>query len=71
MTYTLFIAENCHQCQEVLDGINELQLKIEIINVDLDQKKPPIDVFAFPALFNGDILLRYGSDILAYLKKKN
>jgi hypothetical protein len=71
MIYNIYIAEDCHQCQEVIDGINELDLEINFINVDLEDKKPPIDVFAFPALFKGDVLLRYGSDIIEYLKKLN
>lgn len=54
----LYVAENCHQCQEVIDGLKELNIDLQIENVDKGGEKPPIDVFAFPALFKGEILLR-------------
>lgn len=68
MIHKLYVAENCHQCQEVIDGLKELNIDLQIENVDKGGEKPPIDVFAFPALFKGEILLRYGSDILEYFK---
>lgn len=69
MIYTLYVAENCHQCQEVVDGLKEMNIELQINNVDTGDSQPPIDVFAFPALFKDDILLRYGSDILTYYQK--
>ena len=69
MIYTLYVAENCHQCQEVVDGLKEMNIELQINNVDTGDPQPPIDVFAFPALFKDDILLRYGSDILTYYQK--
>lgn len=68
MKYKLYVGENCHQCQDVINGIKDRNIEIDIMNVDLDGEKPPIDVFAYPALFKGEILLRYGSDILDYFK---
>lgn len=67
MTYTLYIAENCHQCEEVVDFMNERKLNYDSINVDLSDKKPPIDLFAFPALFREDTLLCYGTDIKRFV----
>ena len=70
MNYIIYVAENCHQCQEVLDGIREQEIEIKVSNIDKGGEKPPIDVFAFPSLFKGEVLLRYGSDILEYFKNK-
>ncbi len=71
MMFSVYVAENCHQCQEIIDYLNKLGKDIPIYNVDLQPKQPPISVFAFPALFKGDILLRYGSDIIEYLDAEN
>ncbi len=70
MSYTLYIGENCHQCSDVLEFINESNVIIEVINTDLTNQKPPISLFAYPALFEDEILLCYGSDIKNYLSKK-
>ena len=70
MIYTLYIAENCHECEEVTDYISASGIELTIINVDKQDEKPPIQVFAFPALFKGDILLRYGSDIMEFFEKQ-
>ena len=68
MKYQLFIGEDCHQCQEVIDEIKEQEIEVDIINIDQSQERPPINVFAYPVLFQGQVLLRYGSDIITYLK---
>lgn len=70
MSYTLFVAENCHQCAEVLTGLENRSIKIKTVNVDKEQAKPPIEVFAFPVLFKNDILMRYGSDILDFFDRE-
>lgn len=70
MAYALYIAENCHECKKVAESLEELSIEVEKFNVDLGSKKPPIPTFAYPALFKGDILLAYGSDIISYLKSK-
>ena len=70
MSYILYVGENCHQCADVLRFISDFGIEVKVINVDLTDQKPPIDLFAFPALFEEKILLCYGSDIKAYLSKK-
>jgi len=42
----------------------------DIYNVDLSSKKPPIDVFVYPALFVDSKLMAYGEDIIAYFENK-
>ena len=69
MTYQLFIGEDCHQCQEVMDYIKSQDISCEVINIDQTDHSPPLKIFAFPALFSGDKLLAYGTDIIDQLKK--
>lgn len=71
MTYILFTADNCHQCEEVEASVRSLDILIEVKNVDTEGEQPPISTFAYPALFKGNILIAYGTDILDYLKKRN
>ncbi len=71
MSYTLYIAENCHQCQEVTDFLKEEKVELEKINIDKGGELPHIQLFAFPALFHEKILLCYGTDIIKYFKKKS
>jgi len=68
MSYTLYIANNCHECEEVEMEVAKLSVELEIINVDESEQKPPIPTFAYPALFKDQILLAYGSDILKRLE---
>jgi len=69
--YTLFVGENCHQCEDISNFLKINNISYREINVDLTDEKPPIQLFAFPALFKGQILLRYGSDIKKYFKNKS
>lgn len=68
MTFTLYVAENCHQCAEVSQWVRE-NTGVSILNVDLDGAKPPIPTFIFPALFQNDGLKAYGEDIIPILKR--
>ncbi len=70
MNLTLFIAENCHECEQVVSEVKAMGLEIAIHNVDRSEEKPPIKTFAYPALFKGELLIAYGSDILNYLNRK-
>ncbi|MEQ8624074.1 MAG: hypothetical protein RJQ00_04440 [Vicingaceae bacterium] len=70
MTYTLYIAENCHQCAEVVNFMNDNKISYNSINVDLTNQQPPFKLFAFPALFNDETLLCYGTDIKSFLSEK-
>ena len=67
MIYTLYVGENCHQCADVIYFMNENKVEYTAINVDLTDKKPPIKLFAYPALFRDETLICYGSDIKNYL----
>jgi len=69
MTYQLYIGTDCHQCQEVMDYIKTQDINCEFINIDQSDSKPPLKIFAFPALFSGNQLLAYGTDIIDQLKK--
>ncbi len=70
MKYQLFIAENCTECQDVVDFIVSNEMEVQISNVDLEDIDPPLNVFAFPALFKERVLLGYGSDIITFFKNK-
>lgn len=69
MAYTLYIGENCHQCDDVVSFLENEKIEFRKVNVDLSNEKPPIKLFAFPALFKDGILIKYGSDIMNYFKK--
>lgn len=64
---TLYIAENCHQCAEVSGWVKENSPETIITNVDKGGDKPPISIFIYPALFEGDGLIAYGEDIVPFL----
>lgn len=68
---TLYIAENCHQCSEVSGWVKENSPKTLISNVDQAGEMPPISIFIFPALFEGDGLIAYGEDIIPFLRSVN
>lgn len=68
--YTLFTANNCTQCAQVESFLNKSNVTFRIVNVDVSEERPPIKIFAFPALFSGEQLLGYGTDINNYIKKK-
>ena len=70
MTYTLYIAENCHQCAEVVNFMKESKVDYNTINVDSTSIAPPIKLFAFPALFKGETLICYGIDIKRFVNKE-
>lgn len=70
MIYTMFIGDNCHECQDVQKELKQLNVELTVFNVDQDAVEPPISIFAYPALFKGEHLIAYGSDIVRYLKKK-
>lgn len=75
MRPTIYLANRCHQCDLVKTYVKKSGVDADIYNVDLTNKKPPIDVFVYPALFMGSNLVAYGEDIITYfenqLAKKN
>lgn len=70
MKYTLFTGDNCHQCAHIITYLEKREIQFRLINVDHSEEPPPIKIYAFPALFEGDELIGYGTDIKEYLSKK-
>lgn len=70
MRPTVYLANRCHQCDLVQKFIKKSGVDVDIYNVDLSNKKPPIDVFVYPALFVNSKLMAYGEDIIAYFKSE-
>ncbi len=64
MKITLYTGNNCHQCKEVIDFLNDKKINFQEINIDENKNKPPIPLFVFPALFINDQLKAYGVDIV-------
>lgn len=69
--YQLYIGENCHECQFVVDQLKELNINYELYNIDREDIAPPIRIYTLPAIFKGNELMAYGSDIIKYLKNKS
>lgn len=70
MNYTIFIGDDCHECDEVVEYMKDNQPEVPIYNLDHDDKEPPIKVYVRPTLFNGSELVCYGSDIIRYFEQK-
>ena len=51
--HTLFTAENCTQCAQVETFLTQNSVAYKKVNVDQSNERPPIQIFAFPALFVG------------------
>lgn len=69
--YTLFTGDNCTQCAQVEKYLAKNNIEFTKVNVDHSTVKPPLQIFAFPALFEADVLIGYGTDIEGYFKKKS
>jgi arsenate reductase-like glutaredoxin family protein len=52
MVNTLYIAENCHDCNAVLKGLKEKQLDIPFVNFDLLKPNLSVELFIFAVLLN-------------------
>lgn len=65
--YTLYVAENCHDCAALLEQLKGAKQTFHLVNVDQQKENPPVSIFAFPALFKNDTLVAYGMDILKIL----
>jgi glutaredoxin-related protein len=69
MNLVLYIAENCHDCAEVLSACERLGFDFPVLNYDLDDvTDAPLNLYAFPALCDGDRVLAYGIDVISYLE---
>lgn len=72
MDYRIYIGEGCHDCDKVLAWVKSKNIEVTIIDADQPgDHKPHFAVFARPALFRGDDLLAYGSDIVDYFQRMN
>ena len=70
MKPVVFLANRCHQCDLVKSYVKKSGVDADIYNVDLTSKKPPIDVFVYPALFVDSKLIAYGEDIITYFENQ-
>lgn len=70
MSYTLYVAEDCHDCGSVMDTYQNLNLDFRVINWDLEPHgDAPVELYAFPALFQEQRLIAYGIDIIEVLNR--
>lgn len=70
MKPTIYLANRCHQCEMVKTFVEKSGVDADIYNVDVTNKKPPVDVFVYPALFVDSKLIAYGEDIITYFKNQ-
>ncbi|NBG65952.1 thioredoxin domain-containing protein [Acidiluteibacter ferrifornacis] len=68
MNRILYIGHNCHQCKEVVDYLISVNIPHEIVNIDEQDIIPPVPLFVFPALFENNVLVGYGIDIISKVK---
>lgn len=70
-SFTLYIAEDCHDCERVTDHLAAHNFSLKTFNYDTDQRMDDWpQLYAFPALCEGDRILAYGIDIIDYIDKK-
>ena len=59
--YTLFLANNCHDCQQVFEHYEKTDLSFNIVNFDeTDRSQFNVMLYAFPALVEGERILAFG-----------
>lgn len=68
MNRILYIGNNCHQCKAVIDYLNSISIVYETVNIDETSHTPPVPLFVFPALFENNVLVGYGIDIISKVK---
>ncbi|HCQ30231.1 MAG TPA: hypothetical protein DIU39_08100 [Flavobacteriales bacterium] len=63
--YCIYIRNNCISCQRVAQYIAQNNIRIKLINIDLeDNFSLPINLMIFPALLLGNKIIAYGDDII-------
>ncbi|MGK0383679.1 MAG: hypothetical protein ACJAVL_000409 [Bacteroidia bacterium] len=70
MRPTVYVANRCHQCDLIKRFVQKSGLDADIYDMDLSNKKPPIDIFAYPALFVDSKLMAYREDIITNFKNQ-
>lgn len=69
MSYTLFIGKECPACHEVKTYLEDATVSFETVDLNEGQARPELRyVRIVPALFRGNKLLAYGTDIISYFK---
>jgi len=66
--YTLYVSNDCSQCENVLDYIKRKNIDCLVINIDDEGDSTPEPVFIYPVLFLNDDLLAYGLDIIEHFQ---
>lgn len=69
MSYTTYIGNDCHECDEVVDFIKNNNIETRIVNIDQEDETPPQKIYIRPALFKGNDIVAYGSDIIRYFQQ--
>lgn len=70
MNWTLFIREDCHDCDPVRAWMDERGITYEVRDIDDPADRPGKRLFIAPALCRGTELVAYGVDIIAYLERE-
>jgi len=68
--YILYYRELCHDCEKVRSYMENEKLDFDYLDCEKKELEPPIPIFATPALFKGDELLAYGTDVIEYFEKR-
>jgi len=65
----IYTAGDCHECEEVMTWIetNRPDLALEVIHYEEKEEWMAQELSVFPALFEGEELIGYGSDIMKVL----
>lgn len=67
MSWTLFIRENCHDCELVIAWLKAHSVAFEIDDIDRPRDDRTPRLFAAPALCQEGELKAYGTDIIGFL----
>lgn len=68
--FTLYVNNHCPSCKVVAEYIKRNALACDVVNIDLSEQEPPLDLMVFPALFQNSRLLAYGEDIITRLSRQ-
>ena len=70
MSYILYLGNNCHDCDRVIEELVKLNFHFDSHNVDEGGQEPPIYMHAFPCMFKDGELVAIGDDIIQYATKQ-
>lgn len=66
--YTLYVSNDCFQCDHVVDYLQRKAIECLVINVDNEGDNPPERAFIYPVLYMNDRPLAYGLDIVEHFQ---